>query len=438
MKFFRLQPSCSAAAACLLFTYALSQAATKQQELPLSKFFGWKVDSITVSGNAKTRDFVILRELETQPGAPLDSLTIDRDHRFLEGLGLFAAIALKGDSLGPGICAIRIAIKERSSIFLKTLLPVVNYDFNKGFSYGLRWNNRNFRGRREALSASYLRNADNDDNASFNWSVPWIGMKHIGTGSNLWFYNRSTTPQSLAVLEQLGTSAFLALPLTRSRIAFSQVIGRFSFESRTTGSTLSPINKQEFMSTLLGLRMDSRDSGLKPKRGRWLYLAVQAWSSVGGKKQTYYRLWNDLRFFYPLNGSLVFALQSNLNYQFGSFPEYSRMSLGGSSSLRGYPSGEFSGEHVWHQTVEGRYNLLSPKVFKLPFAGFVDISLSLVVFVDSGIAWAGERNFAARHFHGAGGFGLRLYSPFQDVVRFDLGFNGHGGIYPYMRTGIRF
>ena len=40
--------------------------------------------------------------------------------------------------------------------------------------------------------------------------------------------------------------------------------------------------------------------------------------------------------------------------------------------------------------------------------------------------------------HGGFGFGLRLFSPIQDVIRVDVGFTEEGVIRPYFSTGTNF
>jgi outer membrane protein insertion porin family len=399
---------------------------------------GWMVDSITVSGNKKTRDFVILREMETRPGSTLKTRILERDVRYLRGLGLFADVEILPDSLRPGGCALRVKVKERSSYFLKTILPVVNYNFGDGFSYGVRWNNRNFRGRREILYSSYIRDNNENNNLSVGWLAPWIGWKHVELAANSWYFDRSTVPESFNILEQLGGGIYLGIPLTESRISFSNAIASLAMDYRRAGSIRGDRVEQKFLSPLLGVRLDSRDSRIRPLSGNLFYLAVSTWTAVSGPRQTYYRLWNDLRMFRSLGEHQVLALRSNFNYQFGDYPEYFTVGLGGSGTLRGYPSSKYTGSHRWFQTLEWRYTALPQKVFRLPYLDYVDITVALVVFLDSGIVWQNEDAFTAKRFHGGSGFGLRLYSPFQDVVRFDLGFNAHGDVYPYLRTGIRF
>ena len=131
-------------------------------------------------------------------------------------------------------------------------------------------------------------------------------------------------------------------------------------------------------------------------------------------------------------------MQSELSYQFGKYPEYFRFGLGGPGTLRGYESGVFRGAHRWYQTVEWRMYPFPRWYFTMPWVGLVDVTLAGVVFLDTGIVWNNEKDFALDRFHSGGGFGIRIYSPMQDAVRLDLGFNRRGSIRGYFSTGIRF
>jgi len=68
----------------------------------------------------------------------------------------------------------------------------------------------------------------------------------------------------------------------------------------------------------------------------------------------------------------------------------------------------------------------------------IDITVSSVLFVDTGITWDNEQDFQQSKWHAGFGFGFRLYSPFQDVMRLDFGFNRYGGKQIYFGTGNTF
>ncbi len=426
--------------AILLLLFPPRAASTTVENGAMEWAYGWVVDSITVSGNRKTKSFVILREMETRAGGVLNRETLARDSRYLGDLGLFASIEIDADSLSLGHCALRIKVIERSFLFLNMIVPLVDYDWEKkGFSLGVKLDSRNFRGRNESLGASYKRDANNNDHVSFGWSAPWLGWRHIGLGLGVNYFNRSDVPRSRSILARHGVRSWIAVPLTQSRISLAQIVGSLTVERLQVGRLGNEDEDDRvFLSPLIGLRLDSRDSRLKPMHGRYFYIALIATRSITGERQLFYRLFNDLRFFRAVSQRSVIGLLSNLLFQFGEYPDYSTVRIGGSGTLRGYSDGRFVGYHRWFQSVEWRFAVVPRKVFQLPILGYVDVGLYGVAFVDGGIVWEREEEFQAKRFHSSFGFGLRLYSPYQDVIRLDLGFNRQGSIYPYLSTGIRF
>jgi outer membrane protein assembly factor BamA len=76
-------------------------------------------------------------------------------------------------------------------------------------------------------------------------------------------------------------------------------------------------------------------------------------------------------------------------------------------------------------------------VFSVPYAKVVDVTVSGVLFADGGITWDNQRDFERNRWLAGYGLGLRVYSPFQDVVRIDVGFNHHDVIDPLTDVVIR-
>lgn len=408
-----------------------------------SEEFGWAygqlVDSITVSGNKRTKAFVILREMETRAGDRLYRQSLERDHRYLNDLSSFARVDIEVEFARPGACNVRVHVTERPTLLLRLIYPVLEYDFNRErLRYGVKWSDRNFRWRLESFSFDATRDSDDNDNVSLGWATRWIGWKHIGANGRVSYFHRSDVPTDLNIIEQVRVAGGISLPLTDSRIAFTQVLGGLSLAKNRLGQSGLPAQDEYLVSPTVGFLYDGRDSPLRPQRGSSFFVSVQTSRVVNGPGSTYYRLTNDIRFFRPINDFTVLGLHSNLGYQFGEFPEYIRFGLGGAGTLRGYSDGVFISAHRWIQSAEVRVSPLPRVYFRLPFAGLVDIRLSLVFFVDTGITWRNESDFALDNFHGGFGYGLRLYSPFQDVVRFDLGYTLRGEIKPYVSTGIRF
>jgi outer membrane protein assembly factor BamA len=341
--------------------------------------------------------------------------------------------------VGVERCVLRVHVTERPTLLVKLVYPILEYDFNnERLRYGAKWSDRNFRNRLESFTLDATRNSVKNDNAAISWSAPWVGWQHIGLAGRLSYFHRNTPTDSRTIVEQARVATGVSLPLTDSRIAFAEVIANLRFERNRLAAIDEPSEHQVLMTPLLGFRFDRRDSRIRPTEGYYVFVSAQSSRFISGEGDPYWSVNNSLRYFRSLSERTVLALYSNLSYQFGGFPEYIRYGLGGSGTLRGYSDGQFRGSHRWIQTAEARFSPLPQWFFKLPFVGTVDLTLAFVLFADGGIVWDDENTFAAENYRGGAGCGVRIYSPFQDVVRFDLGFNRHGSIHPYFSTGIRF
>ena len=400
--------------------------------------YGTVVDSITVTGNKDTRDFVILREMETRPGDVLAERIIRRDIRFITDLSPFATVEVRADSTTPGHSALRIHVTERPGLLIKSILPIVQYDFVTGINYGVRWTDKNFRGRLENLNFQYTRNERDDDRATFSWFTPWIGWRHIGLGAGVAYFNRGDNSDEEVLLEAVSYFTFLSLPLTDSRIRFANLQTTFAVNKTRTGALGQSSDNETIFQPSIGYVFDSRDSGLRPRHGGRFQLTLFNNFPIEGARAPYYRVINDLRLFHPLRPQWVLAGYSNFNYQFGDFPDYSIIRLGGSGTLRGVPNGRWEGFHRWIQTVELRYLFIPKRVFWVPFFKYIDYGLGSVLFADGGIVWQDQGSFSWNNYHGSVGLGLRIYSPIRDVVRLDWGFNVHGEQRFTLAMGPRF
>jgi outer membrane protein assembly factor BamA len=400
--------------------------------------YGTVVDSIVVTGNRDTKSYVFVREMETHVGGVLVKEDLERDIRFINDMSPVATATVSAEVVAPGHSVVRIHIEERNSLFLTSILPFLQYDFETGVTYGVRWKDNNFRARLEQLNFTYTRNERGDNDVSFSWGAPWIGWRHISVGAQIRHFNRGDTPREIETLERSGISGSVALPLTDSRARFAQVIGSLSLDKTITGSEDTDHTHETLVSPTVGFRFDSRNSSLRPSAGQTLLLNVGGSVPVDVERRTNYWIRARGRSFHGVSDRNVIALLSDVFYQFGDFPEYSLVKLGGSGTLRGHPDSRFSGFHRWFGTIEWRYLYLPTKVVPMPIVRSVDVGLAFVSFVDTGIVWHDASDFVFERVHGTGGFGIRFYTPLRDVFRLDFGFNTRGDARFHFGTGIRF
>jgi len=417
-----------------------SQADTQRFDVDAYRWAeGRTIDTVYVHGNTRVRTIAVLREMESRTGGRLDARALDRDQRYVGDLSPFATVAIHVEPVGEDRCVLHVVVTERPTLLLNLIYPVLDYDINtERLVYGLKWHDRNFRRRLEDLSVDVVRDNRENVNGSAGWSTSWLGWKHVGFGSRISYFNRHEPTTRPTIMEQTRGQVFTSVPLTRSRIKFSQLIFGLAIANNHVGLNTDDAREENLLSPSIGFRFDDRDGTVKPRRGAYFYVNILGNRAFDTHGTNYYRLDNDVRLFHGLDAYTVLAAHSVLNVQMGEYPEYIRFGIGGPSTIRGYERSDFRSAHRWIQSLELRIMPWPKQLYRLPFLGTTDFQFGLAAFVDTGVGWTTPSEFTIDNFHSGFGVGVRLFSPIQDVVRVDVGLTRDGTIRPYFSTGLNF
>lgn len=201
----------------------------------LAPYYGCSIDTIVVTGNTRTKSGAILREMATKRGSCLDEKLIRRDAAFLRGLGYFAEVNLDAEQSAPGACRLIVSVVDRPGLFMRFPYPVVNYDFEKGLSYGFTWKVKNFRGNAENLSLSAIRRQEKEQGAGFSWSNPWFAGRRVRLGVDAGAYRRMEEPGDANeeyVRERVFAGVGVGVPLSRNLVRQIWFKPSLAFEAR--------------------------------------------------------------------------------------------------------------------------------------------------------------------------------------------------------------
>jgi outer membrane protein assembly factor BamA len=413
----------------------------------LEPFYGCTVDTIIVSGNTRTKTIAILREMATKQGARLDERLIRRDAAYLRGLAYFAEVGIMAEDTGHGKCRIFVTIVERPGLFMRVPYPVVNYDFEKGVSYGATWKIKNFRGLAENLSISAMRRRDKEEGAGFSWSAPWFMGRRMQFSFNAFTYRRIEEPTDADeeyIRKQHAGAIGIGVPVTRSLVRQLWLKTNLSFEGResrlvdeSTG-TNGDSQWQNFISAGAALEYDSRPNRISPFSGMHHQIRVRRYSAVSGPERNYIFYGFSNSFYIPTGAARSFILAVEGDIREGDLPSYYNMKLGGVRDLRGYSDEDLRGPVKITGTVQYRAQLFGPHVFRLPKIGEFDFTLNGVAFIDNGALMNSILDIDTATFHTTGGFGVELISPFRDLIRLEVASDGTGTPAFYMTAGTVF
>ena len=108
----------------------------------------WKIDSVVINKNWRTRDKIIIRELQFEPGETIDKTCIENSINQIWNIGNFAFVDCTLDSISPESYLMNIQAKDAF-----TLLPNLSFSGTRNdYNLGVGIADNNFLGRNITLN----------------------------------------------------------------------------------------------------------------------------------------------------------------------------------------------------------------------------------------------------------------------------------------------
>jgi outer membrane protein insertion porin family len=389
------------------------------------------VSEILVEGNERTRTFIILREMQTRVGGAYDADLVRQDRDRIDNLDLFSEVVIDTLRQGPGM-QLRVRVRERLSWLPTEWIPYPVLDWNDetGWTYGLGLTNPNESGRNRSFSI--LAEGGGRRVGLFSYSDPWIVGNH-GSAAVSFFLTEYDDYEG-------RTNRWSAAALTLGTHLGTWGRARLSFEAAEIETdawrTASGGRRDRIRSVPLGLAYDTRDVYSDPRSGLYVGGSVEPALPVLDATVEYvsYRL--DVRKFRTLFPRQALALGTSVVFRDRAVPDYRRVRLGGIGAVRGLNPITFKGRNRILGSVEYRLAVKEKKSYDFWFIRNVDLGWMLVAFVDAGALWDGGDPPAWDEFYGSVGGGFRILS--QQVVRFEAAYSRRDGMQWILATGMPF
>jgi len=433
-----------------------------------------RINKITISGNTKTNDHVIMREIRTKPGQLFSRADIIRSQRELAQLGYFDAEKLDvRPTPNPQDATVDIEyiVEEKSSDQIELSggwggfggivgsLGVVftNFSAKSMFEKGT-WRPLPA-GDGQRLSIRAQSNGTWFQSYNFSFTEPWLGGKKPQSLSVSAYHSIRSNgikpgDNGRAFFKTTGASVGLGLRLKWPDDYFTSFtqIGYQKYDLQNWASTFAFNNGvSNTFSITQTIARNSIDAPIYPRRGTNISLKAQFTiphslldgidDYSGRSAEEIFRFnefhkWNfKLSWFTPLVENLVL----NTRVQFGFLGRYNkkldvtpfeRFSVGGSGlsgftlygtqvvALRGYPDNSLS------PTTEGGSTIYNKFTFELRYPLSLNPSATIygLTFLEAGNAWDGIDNFEPFSVRRSAGLGVRIFLPMFGLLGFDYGY----------------
>jgi len=385
------------------------------------------VRQVQISGNAKTRDMVIRREMRQFESSWFDGDKIELSKKRLNRLGYFTETDISTQDVPGSPDQVDVGVKV-------TEKPTGSVTVGAGFSSteklilsaGINQDNAFGTGTAIGLNASLGKITQNLTLSQYD---PYFTEDGISRYSDL--YYRSSKPLYYVgdpdyQIKSIGSNIKFGVPYTEvDRVFFGT--GIEAFQINTSSNTPVPyltyaqsygVAAPGYPATLntynvpltVGWSRDGRDSALIPSSGSLEQLNAEAGTPIAN--MTYYRVYGQYQKYHSFSKGNILSFNGEVGYgeAYGNnpFPITKNYYVGGIGSVRGYSPGSL-GPQYWntitgtYQPTGGQSKIVTNIEYTVPVPGSgVDKTLRVFTFVDGGNAFGTNLNLVLRYSYGLG------------------------------------
>jgi outer membrane protein insertion porin family len=429
-----------------------------------------KINSIAITGNEKTKEYVITRNIMTEPGSVYNENQMKQDLVRLYSTQAFKDVnrTIEASPDDPDMFDVTIELKEQrtASVSLGGGLDSATGIFG---SVGISDNN--FRGRNQRVSLtgmvgsgvlmsdSSIKNKVNYQ-AEISFFEPHFLNADNSLMSKLYYRDLGSYTIPLALERRIGFESTVAHRMKMNkRLSSTFTFGiedvhfkegdynRISAMYNAHGLSMADRAKQLegglFLRLAPGLSYDSRDSAINPRNGAIASIRYEEALGLDGFGKTTGRLTGMAKRYIPIakKSSLSFTGRGGLKIHGSDTPEYMAYRLGGPYTIRGY---KVNGVGTGTSFIMGSAELATP----IPFVDRLKVNflqnLRLTFWVDAGTVFNPTISNVLydRPLHAiTAGVGLKINMPGVGPLSVDYGFpltnpGANGSRHGYFTFGV--
>lgn len=380
------------------------------------------IENILISGNTKTRERVIARELLIKPGEIFNGERIRQSRQKLFQLGYFDKVdidLLDGSKENEKVLKIEVSERRTGTASLG-----MGYSSQDGLLGTASISESNLFGRGYKVRAN-LEFGGKKSLYELSFTNPYLYNRPVSMSINL--YNTKKKRDKYTD-ERKGGSIFFGRPLG----IFNQISLGFKYEdteiSGVSEEATDEIRElenrlQSTHSLITKFTRDTRDNIISPKKGYKISLSQElAGGKILGGNIDFYKPILDASLYLPTFWKFVLVLHANIGtidnpLSEKDIPDYEKFYLGGQSSIRGYRYRQIHPLDEEGKDKGGETELIGNIEYKFPLVN----PLEAAFFFDLGNAYNGSYSFDFENLKYSAGIGVTIETP-MGPIRIDYGF----------------
>jgi len=410
-----------------------------------------KIDDIKITGNTKTKDFVIKRNMYTAPGMIYNENILKQDLARIYSTQSFGDIrrVISASAKDPDKYTLTIEVDEKRTGSISLGGGV---DTGSGLFGMVGFSDNNFRGVGQQLSlnflagsAALLQDRDIIRRASFQVEANFVEprfrntLNSVETSAFMRDYASYQIP--LAIEKRIGGEIEIARPIKKiPHLAgsvslgienvkidegnFDEISSIYSAKNIDISERAKQLSGGTFVSLGPSVVYDTRNNLVNPTSGWYNSAGFKESFAVSGTSGTFGKVTASSRHYIPVGEKSTFTVSGRIGSKvIGDLPEFGAFRLGGFNTIRGFYEGDVgTGSGFMMSSAEFRTPIpFIDKVTKINF--FRDIRTA--TFLDAGTIFRKSITDTLYNRPGyaiSAGLGLRFIVPGVGPIRVDYGY----------------
>ena len=389
------------------------------------------VRRINLTGNSRTRDSVLRREMRQLESAWYAGDKINRSKERLDRLGYFESVDIETPAVAGSTdqVDININVVEKSTGSVQFGAGLSSSD---GVTFGITVSQQNFLGTGNHVNAQ-VNTSKTNTIYSLSYTDPYFTPDGISRGFDVYRRDVDTGSSTTANIGTYSSSSYGAgvrfgLPLTEKSyftVGLTGDMTKIKLQSDSPKQYLDFCGNSKgcnanSIQANIGWTYDSRDNTLFPNKGVLQRLTAEV--GVPGLDLEYYKIEYKHAWFKDMYKDVTLMLNGELgyadNYGGKAYPFFKNFYAGGVGSIRGYDNGTVGPRDTDPATgndfsVGGTRRIVGNAELFIPVPFIKNSSqFRLSAFADGGNVYGGDESLSLGELRYSAGVGISWFSPF--------------------------
>ncbi len=383
------------------------------------------VRRINISGNAKTRDEVIRRELRQFESSWYDADKIRLSRNRIDRLGYFQSVEMETNTIIDSLDQVDISVQVEERP-LGSITAGIGLSSSEDIVLNAGVSQQNFLGTGTDLSFQ-INTSDITQTYAFSYTDPYWTDDGISRSFDI--YARKFDASQITSLgdytsDSKGLGVRFGIPYTE----FDRIFFGLKYESTDIDLGISPPGRfttyckpylpecsTDSYIASLGWSRDTRDNGLAPTEGALQRANIDYATPLG--EVEYLRATYRIQWYKPITKKITYATSINTGYGLSlgesEFPIFRNFYAGGIGSLRGFANRSIGEkDETDGSSIGGTKKIVINNEVLMPLPGMAkDRTIRIFGYLDFGSIWGNSQEISFDEVRASVGIGFSWFSP---------------------------